>query len=162
VLLLLLLSSSSSLRQRTPNSSPAHLMSLINKPYPDIAGVALVTAAGAGAKTTLKKFLASKAKTVVICFVSAGAESAAAISRMEEGAFQKATAGKASFVIISVDSIKSASGVHKECAITGCSHLQGEGKAFNVLRTPHHVVLKDGKVVMSTDEVVAPYMSYVS
>jgi len=137
---------------------------LVGKPCPDIATLVSVTPAGApaAAKTTLKKFLASKAKTVVLCFVTSGPACNAAIARMEEGAFQKGASGKASFVIVSTDSLKSAQDLHKENAITGCSHVFGEGKTFNVARTPAHVVIKDGKVVMFTEEEVASYMSFVA
>ena len=94
--------------------------------------------------------------------MTSGPACAAAVARMEEGAFMTASKGNAAFVVVSIDNAKSAADLHKECAITGCSHLvAADAKAFNVTRTPAHVVVKDGKVALITEEEVAGYMSFV-
>jgi len=68
------------------------------------------------------------------------------------------------FVIVSLDFQKAAQELHAEQAIRKCIHVfaSTQGKELSIVRTPaHFVIAADGKVLMATEEEVAPYMSLV-
>jgi len=135
--------------------------SLVGKPLPDMAGVLV---SNPSTKVSLKKLM-EKGKRMVICFVSktqSPVETNAAVQKMEEGKFQ--VKDKAVFVIVSLDFQKAAQELHAEQAIRKCIHVfaSTQGKELSIVRTPaHFVIAADGKVLMATEEEVAPYMSLV-
>lgn len=103
---------------------------------------------------------------MVLCFVNKPSnqsnmkDTEIAVRGMEAGAVQKQD--KATFCIVSLDSLEQARELHSTMGIENCLHVYlnaEEAKQFGTVHTPaFYVINQDGKLIFQSEVLTCPYL----